>query len=112
MKLNNGANLAYCTNVHRGNSWEETFDSLEKYVLQVKQKVCPDQPLIGLRLGAEAARKLSDPSEIYQFKKWLDDKGCYLFTINGFPYGSFHGTRVKEKSINLTGGRRKDWTIP
>ena len=114
MKLNNGANLAYCTNVHRGNSWEETFDSLEKYVLQVKQKVCPDQPFaIGLRLGAEAARKLSDPREIYQFRKWLDDKGCYVFTINGFPYGSFHGTRVKEKVYQPDWGtkERLDYTV-
>jgi len=27
----------------------------------------------------------------------LDARGLYVFTINGFPYGAFHGTRVKER---------------
>ena len=29
MKLAHGIHLAYCTNVHRGGSWEETFASLQ-----------------------------------------------------------------------------------
>ena len=28
----------------------------------------------------------------------------YVFTINGFPYGSFHGTRIKENVF------LPDWT--
>ena len=28
---------------------------------------------------------------------FLRDSGLYVFTINGFPYGPFHGTRVKEE---------------
>jgi hypothetical protein len=36
----------------------------------------------------------------------LDEKNCYVFTINGFPYGNFHGTRVKEQVY------RPDWTSP
>ena len=35
LKLSNQVHLAYCTNVHRGNSWQETFDSLENYVMKV-----------------------------------------------------------------------------
>ncbi len=31
------------------------------------------------------------------FQRWLEKHDCYVFTINGFPYGSFHGTRVKEQ---------------
>ena len=107
MKLSNGSHLAYCTNVHRGNSWSETFDSLESYVLQVREKVCPDDPFaIGLRLGAEAARELADPDKLFAFQQWLEKRDCYVFTINGFPYGSFHGTRVKEEVY------RPDWTTP
>ena len=50
MKLSKGHHLAYCTNVHRGNNWAETFASLENDVMQVKKKVCPDNPYaIGLR---------------------------------------------------------------
>ena len=34
----------------------------------------------------------------------VGSKNCYVFTINGFPYGAFHGTRVKEQVY------RPDWT--
>jgi len=72
MRFSNGLDLAYCTNVHRGNSWEETFRSLEKYVLAVREKVAPKERFaIGLRLGADAARELSDPQQILSFQKWL-----------------------------------------
>ena len=105
MKLNNQAHLTYCTNVHRGNSWQETFDSLENYVMKVREHVAPDQRFaIGLRLGADTARDLADPRELYEFRKWLDQKNAYVFTINGFPYGNFHGSRVKEQVY------RPDWT--
>ena len=33
MKLNAGIHLAYCTNVHRGETWAETFAALERHVL-------------------------------------------------------------------------------
>lgn len=104
MRLFNGLELAYCTNVHRGNTWDETFDSLERYVLSVREKVEPEKRFaIGLRLGADAAHELSAPEQITQFQKWLEAKNCYVFTINGFPYGNFHGQRVKEEVY------RPDW---
>ena len=105
MKLDHNIHLAYCTNVHRGNSWEETFHSLKTDVLAVRQQVCPELPYaIGLRLGAEAARRLKDPTELLAFQKWMEKENCYVFTINGFPYGQFHGTRVKEQVY------RPDWS--
>ena len=105
MKLLENIELAYCTNVHRGSTWEETFHALETYVLEVKGLVCPHERFaIGLRLGAKAAKSLSDPKVLSAFQNWLDDKNCYIFTINGFPYGNFHGERVKEQVY------RPDWT--
>ena len=105
MKISNQAHLAYCTNVHRGNSWEETFDSLERYVMEVRKSVAPSERFaIGLRLGAEAARELSYADEITRFRRWLDQNDAYVFTINGFPYGNFHGSPVKEEVY------RPDWT--
>jgi len=104
MKLFKNLNLAYCTNVHRGNSWLETFDSLKKYVLAVRVKVAPKERFaIGLRLGADAAQELAKPEQILIFQKWLHANDCYVFTINGFPYGNFHGKRVKENVY------RPDW---
>jgi len=107
MKLNHGIHLAYCTNVHRGETWSETFATLERHTLPVRQRVAPGQSYaIGLRLGQRAAAELAQPATFAAFRRWLDIHDCYVFTINGFPYGSFHGTRVKEQVY------APDWSTP
>ncbi|HCN28062.1 MAG TPA: hypothetical protein DIT64_04635 [Verrucomicrobiales bacterium] len=107
MLFENGIHLGYCTNIHRGETWEETWRGLREHTLRVKQRVCPRGPYgIGLRLGADAARELALPDRMTAFQKWLEANDCYVFTINGFPYGAFHGTRVKEQVF------RPDWTTP
>ena len=107
MKLGHGLHLAYCTNIHRGQTWPETFDSLQRHTLAVRDHVSPGQPYaIGLRLSEQAARELSDRAALTGFQKWLERESCYVFTINGFPYGKFHGTRVKEQVY------APDWTKP
>lgn len=64
-----------------------------------------DEPFaIGLRLSAIAASELLKNGNLEKFKNWLDKTNTYVFTINGFPYGSFHGTRVKEQVF------KPDWT--
>jgi hypothetical protein len=98
VRLRNNLHLAYCTNIHRGDDWATTLASLEKYTLAVKEKVSPDQPYaIGLRLSDLASRQLSKPGTLKAFQKWLTQHQCYVFTINGFPYGQFHGCRIKER---------------
>lgn len=105
MKLANDIHLAYCTNIHRGESWGQTFETLEKYTLAVRDRVSGGKPYaIGLRLGEAASRELSDGATLLKFQRWLEKNNCYVFTINGFPYGSFHGTRVKEQVY------APDWT--
>jgi len=107
MKLNAGLHLAYCTNVHRGETWAETFDSLNTYTLRVRERVCPKQPYgIGLRLSNQAAHELSRRDALLEFQRWLGKNHCYVFTINGFPFGRFHGGRVKENVYT------PDWTSP
>lgn len=98
MKLRRGHHLAYCTNVHRGETWSETLAALERHTLPIRARVAPGQPYaIGLRLSARAAAELAQPAELAAFRRWLDRHDCTVFTINGFPYGAFHGTRVKEQ---------------
>jgi hypothetical protein len=107
MKLNHGLHLAYCTNIHRGETWAETFDSLKRNTLRVRERVCSEQSYaIGLRLSNQAAVELSDPTALLEFLRWLELNHCYVFTINGFPYGNFHGRRVKEQVYV------PDWTTP
>lgn len=107
MKLNDGLHLAYCTNVHRGENWAETFAALERHVLPVRRRVAPGQSYaIGLRLSQQAAYELAQPGVLLIFQRWLYQHDCYIFTINGFPYGSFHGQRVKEQVY------APDWSTP
>jgi hypothetical protein len=113
MKLKHGLHLAYCTNIHRGESWAQTFDALKKYTLAVRDRVSKGKPYaIGLRLGSDAARELSDAQTFSDFHRWLERENCYVFTINGFPYGKFHGTRVKEQvyAPDWTTDERVDYT--
>ena len=107
MKLNHGLHLAYCTNIHRGETWAETFDSLKRYTLAVRERVCPSRLYaIGLRLSQRAATELNDRTALLTFQRWLAENHCYVFTINGFPFGRFHGGNVKEY-VYLP-----DWTSP
>jgi len=107
MRLNHGLHLAYCTNIHRGETWRETIESLKTHALAVRERVCPQSPFaIGLRLSHRAARELSERPALLEFRRWLDQNDCYVFTINGFPYGRFHGARIKEQVY------APDWTSP
>ena len=96
--------LTYCTNIHPGESWDQVFANVAEHVVAVKARVCPDRPFgVGLRLSAAAAARLAAPAVLESFKEFLDAQGLYVFTINGFPYGAFHGTEVKERVY------RPDW---
>jgi sugar phosphate isomerase/epimerase len=107
MELKHGLHLAYCTNIHRGEDWAQTFGSLKTHTLGVRDRVAPGRAYaIGLRLSDRAARELSEPAVLDNFQQWLVDENCYVFTLNGFPFGDFHGTRVKEQVYV------PDWTSP
>ena len=94
----NNIHLTYCTNVHPGQTINLIKDNIQTHVLKVKAEVSPDAPFgVGLWIPGNAADKLVDNNELECFKKFLSDNDLYVFTINGFPYGDFHNTPVKEK---------------
>ena len=41
-------------------------------------------------------QSLTLDATLNEFKAFLTDNNLYVFTVNGFPYGNFHGTIVKE----------------
>ncbi len=97
MNLGAGVHLTYCSNIHPGESWAEVRANLERHVLAVRDRLMPGGDFgVGLRLSARAAAELSDPDVLAEFRDFLARNRMYVFTINGFPYGNFHGTRVKE----------------
>jgi len=96
--------LTYCTNIHPGETWPEVRANVATHVRAVKARVAPDRPFgVGLRLSGAAAATLAAPAELAAFRAFLDENGLYVFTLNGFPYGPFHGTPVKEEVY------RPDW---
>lgn len=94
--------LGYCTNIHPGETWAEVRANLETHVAAVKARIAPDAMFpVGLRLSARAAAELEPDAPAVA--AWLAARGMYVYTINGFPYGAFHATRVKEAVY------RPDW---
>jgi hypothetical protein len=89
--------LTYCTNIHPGESWAQVRANFDRYVLPIRNELAPDRPFgLGLRLSAEAARQLSHEATLQEFRTFLRENQLYVFTLNGFPYGPFHGQPVKE----------------
>lgn len=100
--------LTYCTNIHPGETWPEVLAQLKRNFAAIRAEVAPDRPLgLGLRLGAPAAQTLKqDRAALSELKSFLSAENGYVFTINGFPYGSFHGRPVK------TNVYAPDWSTP
>jgi len=99
--------LTYCTNIHAGEPLEEVMRGLARHLPAIKAAVSKDRPLgVGLRLGHQAAEGLRDAGALAALKRFLAEGGYYVFTINGFPYGAFHGRAVKEDAY------KPDWSDP
>lgn len=106
--------LTYCTNIHPGEHWPEHFAQLQQYIPAIKKEVAADQPFgIGLRLSHVASLELQQEENLSDFQSWLQQQQCFVFTINGFPYGGFHHTRVKDNVHvpDWTTTERSDYTI-
>lgn len=91
--------LTYSTLVHPGDTWPEMWDSLNKYVPQVKERFAPNDPFgVSLRLSGSSAQSLTDdPAEREKLRKFLGDRDMYLYTVNAFPHGPFKNQVVKEQ---------------
>jgi hypothetical protein len=97
--------LSYCSNIHAGESWDATFRNLKIYIPEVKNRLGYKGKFgIGLRLSQEASVVLERPDRLQEFRDWLKQTNSYVFTLNCFPYGGFHRTKVKEQV------HAPDWT--
>jgi sugar phosphate isomerase/epimerase len=99
--------LTYCTNIHAGEPLDEVMAGLARHLPAIKAAVAKDQPLgVGLRLGHAAAESLRERGALAELKRFLAEGNYYVFTLNGFPYGAFHGRAVKEDAY------KPDWSDP
>lgn len=107
LELPGRPHLSYCTNIHAGETWTEIEAALMCYLPAVKRRFSPENRMgVGLRLSAIAARELAVQDVFERFARFLEEGGLYVFTINAFPYGNFHGKRVKERVYE------PDWQTP
>lgn len=89
--------LSYCTNVHPGRTVAEVNDGLDRYTTAVARAF--GQPLAaGLWLAKPVVDELQrTPDGVRRFADALAGRGLTCHTLNAFPFGDFHSTRVKEK---------------
>lgn len=105
MQIQNNLHLSYCTNIHPGETWQEVFHNLVRYLPVLKKELSPDKPFgIGLRLSDIASRELVEEETLHAFRDWLNENGLYVYTMNGFPFGGFHNQVVKDDV------HKPDWT--
>ena len=98
------SHLTYCTNMHAGETWEQMFRGIRGFTLPIRDRVCPGQSFgVGLWLSDRASRELYDGRQLREFRAFCEDRGLYVFTLNGFPFGNFHSKVVKEDVY------RPDW---
>ncbi|MBQ17797.1 MAG: hypothetical protein CMJ65_11800 [Planctomycetaceae bacterium] len=98
--------LSYCTNVHPGRSVVEVEAGLDACTVEVLGAL--GRPLAaGLWLAAPVIEELrQDTSARQRFIEGIGERGLVCYTLNAFPYGDFHGERVKEQ-VYLP-----DWSAP
>ncbi len=99
--------LTYCLNIHPGETWAENLRAVREHAVRVRDAVAPGRAFgLGLRLSRVAAEELAQPARLREFRELLAAEDLYVFTINGFPYGPFHGRAVKQDVY------RPDWRSP
>lgn len=96
--------LGYCSNVHAARTLEQMRAELSTHATAVREMLGLDGRLpLGLWLPASAMDSVR-ASGHGRLKGWLDANDIEVFTINGFPFGDFHGDIVKHAVY------RPDWT--
>ena len=96
MQVADDLHLTYCTNIHPAVGWEAVLESLRGHAPALKARLSPEAPFgIGLRLSGAESAELLEGDRLARFREWLDAEGLYVFTLNAFPHGTFHGQPVK-----------------
>jgi len=101
--------LCYSMNVHPGEGMDDVLDALREYVLPLRDRLgVTGRFAVGLRLAARAAREGGDA-----LRAFLRDHDLAAVTVNAFPYGDFHGERVKANvyAPDWTTDERVEYTL-
>lgn len=109
------AQLAYCTNVHPGETLARSLAMLEQHATRVRDFIAPHGSLaLGLWLSAQSAREvMTQTNGVAHLRAWMDAHHFEVVTLNGFPYGDFHQQIVKTLVYkpNWTDSLRLEYTM-
>lgn len=88
--------LSYCTNAHAGRTVADVLGGLKNYTVPMQQNY-GDPLAAGLWLANSVTQEiLAMPDGARTFGEELQRLGLSCHTLNAFPFGDFHSTRVKE----------------
>jgi len=109
LKIFKRNHLCYSLNVYPAESWAALFDILRekgKLIRKFAGQNSKEPFALGLWLNSRLVSDLVDSeyTRLDDLKKLLLQENFYIFTVNAFPYGKFHGERIKENVY------RPDWT--
>lgn len=90
------AEIAYCTNVHAGESIKDINRNLDRFVGPVRVSAQFDEMGAGLWLSQKASHSLIDVKSRAPLKQALKSNKLVLRSLNGFPFGDFHQEVIKE----------------
>ena len=103
--------LALCGNVFRADALDDVLAALagpvNDWAGALRGSGYPDPIGFGLYLSAAAAAQaLRSPEQLLLLRRAIAAAGVQVWTANAFPYGGFHGARVKERAF------LPDWRAP
>ena len=102
--------LCYCTNIFPGESYQDLLTNLREHVADVlvctREVYLPPttdsagqtEPLAAVPLGLRISNQASLEMEregLAELQDFCKQHRCYIASINGFPFGTFHNDRVK-----------------
>lgn len=103
--------LAYCLNVHPAQTIEQMEQAVFGDAIDVFRRLGRRATVghphgVGMWFARPVCDVLLDPARRLELRDRLRESGLYVFTLNGFPFGTFHGESVKESVY------RPDWSDP
>lgn len=105
MRLHNGQHLGYCTNVHPYSDVDGLIAALREHAAPLAQRLDVEGGLgVGLWFPETVALEVEAQPE--RLAAALRELNLYVFTVNAFPFGGFHGDRVKDAVF------RPSWAEP
>jgi len=89
--------LSYCSNVLPGRSVAEIEAGIDRTTLPIRERF--GRPMsVGLWLPRDVIDEMTrTPDGVARFVELLASRDLPCHTLNAFPYGDFHGRRVKEQ---------------